>query len=71
MRYVFARLHQKQDEETYRIYLTDALYASVNGGQHMTKRYFDIIHPAPEVEEQRSPDEVKATILGKLRGLKK
>lgn len=69
LRYVSARLRQKRDEETYRIYLTDALFASVNGGQHMTKRYFDIIHPAPEVEEQRSPEEIKSKISDGLRRL--
>lgn len=67
MRYVIARLHRKKDEETYRIYITDALYAAVNGGQHMTKRYYDILHPAPEVEDQRSPEEVKTKIVDGLR----
>lgn len=69
MRYFFVRRHQKLDEETYRIYLTDALYASVNGGQHMTKRYVEIIHPAPEAEEQRSPEEIKSKISDGLRRL--
>lgn len=69
MRYFFARLHQKQEEETYRIYLTDALFASVNGGQRMTKRYIEILHPAPEVEEQRSPEEIKSKISDGLRRL--
>lgn len=67
MRYVIARLHRKKDEETYRIYITDALYAAVNGGHHMTKRYYDILHPAPEVEDQRSPEEVKTKIVDGLR----
>jgi hypothetical protein len=35
----------------------------------MTKRYFEILHPAPEVEEQRSPEEIKAKISNGLRGL--
>lgn len=69
MRYFFARLHKKQEEETYRIYLTDCFFASVNGGQRMTKRYFEILHPAPEVEEQRSPDEIKSKISDGLRRL--
>lgn len=35
----------------------------------MTKRYFEILHPAPEVEEQRSPDEIKSKISDGLRRL--
>ena len=35
----------------------------------MTKRYYDIIHPAPEVEEQRSPEEIKSKISDGLRRL--
>lgn len=69
MRYVFARLHQKRDEEAYRIYLTDCLYASVNGGQTMTKRYYELLHPDPVVEEQRSPEEIKSKITEGLRRL--
>ena len=68
MRYVLARLRQKRDEETYRIYLTDALFASVNGGQHMIKRYYELLHPVEEVE-QRNPQEIKDKIVGGLRRL--
>lgn len=68
MRYFSTRLHMRQQEETYRIYLTDALFALVNGGQQMTKRYIEILRPQ-EVEEERSPQEIKDKIAEGLRRL--
>lgn len=70
MRYVGVRRKQKAEDDTYRIFVTDALFALVNGGQHMTKRYFDVLHPAPEKpEERRSPQEIKDKIVDGLRRL--
>lgn len=69
MRYVFVRLRQKQEEETYRIYLTDALYAEVNGGQTLTKRYIELLHYDEKEVEERSPEEIKDKIANGLRRL--
>lgn len=59
MRYVEARLKQKQRDEAYRIYVTDALKAiSENtskfaGGQYMNKRYVDDFLPEPTEKEEK------------------
>lgn len=71
MRYVLARLKEKRDEETYRIYLTDCLYAAVNGGHKMAKRYYDLVHnETVENAVEKDPDEIKSKIVGGLRRLK-
>lgn len=58
MRYVEARLKQQQQDETYRIYVTDALKAisestaKFAGGQYMNIRYADNKQPEPAKEEK-------------------
>lgn len=65
-----ARLRQQKREETYRIYLTDALmaianntsnYVGINGlvqaGAHLDYRYADTLYPQkPEKQEEQKED---------------
>lgn len=73
MRYAVARHKAKERETAYRIYITDGIKciaentARYVGGQHLTKRYIDIIDPKPE--DERSGDEIAADVITRL-GLK-
>ena len=57
MRYVEAKLKIQQRDETYRIYVTDALKvisesaSKFAGGSYLTKSYNEIIEPQPQIEE--------------------
>lgn len=60
-----SRLKQISEEETYRIYVTDALKAITNNTAHltkngltMTKRFSDFISKTPEEPDEN--DEIKA-----------
>lgn len=70
MRYVEAKLKEKQRNETYRIYVTDALKfiaentAKFAGGSYMSSRYNDLLRPAPA--ETRTAEEVINNIRAKL-----
>ena len=67
-----SRLSQEREARLYRIYVTDALMGIMNtlhiayGGGIITERYIDLLDPQPE--ETRSAEEIKNTILSKLRG---
>lgn len=61
MRYVEARCQLHDREETYRIYVADALKAI--GGLNV--RYTDLFG----VKETRTAEEIKSTISGKLAQL--
>lgn len=74
MRYVYARIARERREETYRIYLTDSLFALVNGGQKMTARYVDIVNPKPEEDGKKAEadsQEIKNKIANGLRRMMK
>lgn len=69
-------MQKKQEDTAYRFYVTDCLFALVNGGQTMTKRFYDIIHPAIETpetkqEEKKEEEKVVNRIAGGLRGIAK
>ena len=75
MRYVEARLKQNQQDETYRIYLTDALKAisesasKFAGGQYMNLRYAELTTSEPAKEEKeedtRTAEEFARDVLKK------
>lgn len=68
MRYAYIRLREKGMEKVYRIYVTDALYALTKGGQHMTKRWIDVVDPDRNVvDETRTPEEIINGIRDKLK----
>ena len=78
MRYAIARCAQHQKNELYRVYVTDTLkniaentaaVCAQNGanGKYITKRYYELLHPAPE--DNRSADEIITSIKNKLKGL--
>lgn len=70
MRYVEARFNQYRRDETYRIFVTDALYASQRG-LSVTVRYADLAHPKPEKPaDNRTQDEIVAQVWGAIRGKK-
>lgn len=75
LRYVIARLSQKERDMAYRIYLTDCLRfigqstaesAKTAGGEgkYITARFADFLHP--KSEETRTGEEIIADILRKL-----
>lgn len=69
MRYVAARFHMNDREETYRIYVTDALYALTNRGLSLTKRYQEILHPAQEKpKDNRSVQEIVSQVWSGIKG---
>ena len=65
---------KKQNEKQYRAYITDALMAITEtladryGGRKMTMRWMEMIQP-PKPEDTRTGEEIKASIVGKLRKL--
>lgn len=68
MRYAYIRLREKGADKVYRIYVTDALYALTNRGQHMTKRWIDVVDPDRNVvDETRTPEEIINGIRDKLK----
>ena len=69
MRYVEARIKQSKRDNTYRIYVTDALYAIANGGLSMTTRYADLINPQPEKpKDTRTQDEIVKQVWRGITG---
>lgn len=78
LRYAVAKCAQQQKNELYRVYVTDTLkniaentanVSAANGvsGKYSTKRYYDVLHPAPE--DNRSAEEIITSIKDKLNGL--
>lgn len=72
-RYVASKAKKSMEEQAYRDYTCEALRllthsnAEITGkGSYLTVKYNDLIHPKPE--DTRTGDEIKADILGKLRG---
>lgn len=67
---------RRQEEEQYRIYITDALKtltentAKMFGGATMKMRYAELIDPEPQKEETRTAEEVVDSIKEKLEKLK-
>lgn len=69
MRYVAARFRMFDREETYRIYVTDALYALTNRGLTLSKRYKEILQPAPEKpKDNRSVEEIVSQVWSGIKG---
>lgn len=62
MRYVIARSEELNRERAYRIYVTDALKASLLGGK--AERYEDLFKPT----DTRSAEEIVSSIRKKLGG---
>ena len=54
----------QEEEQIYKIYVTDTLKA-ISEGKHLTDRYYDYIKP--KKWETRSADEIKVSILNKLK----
>lgn len=69
-----AILKKEQEEKLFRIYLTDGIKAitetltALNRGNGATlnKRFYELLEP--HKEETRTSEEIKSTILKKLRG---
>lgn len=69
MRYVRARFEKDMRERTYRIYVSDCLYALVNGGLELVHRYADIIDPAPKKKtDERTQEEIVAQVWRGITG---
>lgn len=57
-------------DDVYKTYVTDALRvltentAQMSGGKHLSIRYYDVIHPAPD--ETRTEDEIITSIFSKI-----
>lgn len=69
MRYVEARADKQRRDNTYRIYVTDCLYAIANRGLTITKRYADIINPEPEKpKDTRTQAEIVAQVWSGIKG---
>lgn len=75
MRYAVARFKTQIREATYRNYVTDALYAVVNGGHFqmtLTKRYAELVQPQePQKEDTRTQEEIVADVWAAIKGKKK
>ena len=74
MRYAAARQKENFRETAYRNYVTDALFAVVNGGHFqfsLTKRFADIFDPTPVPnEDNRSMDEIVDAVWSGFEGKK-
>lgn len=70
MRYVIARYKAEQREMAYRIFVTDCLRITTENtadlskeGSYISKRYYDIINPAPV--DDRTGDEIVLDIISR------
>lgn len=69
MRYVSARYGLYQREMAYRIYVGESLRmisesaAKFGGGEYMTKKFVDLIHPQ-ETDERTAEEIIAGTIKG-------
>ena len=68
MRYVKAKWQERQQDLTYRIYITDGLWAITNKGT-LTERYKDLLKKKPQKVDNRSGNEIAADVIQRL-GLK-
>lgn len=65
MQYAYARILR---ETMYQAYVTDVLKAIATntayrgGGEMLTARFFDCIHP-PKLQDQRTGDEIAADVI--------
>lgn len=70
MRYVIARFNKNSREVAYRNYVTDCLYALVNGGLTVTQRYCDLFaRKEPEKVDNRTTDEIVDDIWAGITGV--
>lgn len=73
MRYAVERFKQYERDEACRIFVTDALKVLTEntqrfaGGRAMSMRYYDLVHPAQEVKQEETGDEIIARLKGKLK----
>ena len=66
MRYVKCKWQERQQDLTYRIYITDSLYC-IGRNKMLEKRYYDVINP-PKIDN-RSGNEIAVDVIQRL-GLK-
>ena len=67
-RYAQARYKKHGDDEIYRHYIADALYALDRGNNmHLSKRYSETIAPGP-AETDIDPQEIVKRVWAKIRG---
>ena len=64
VQYVAVREHRRAEEEAYRIYVTDALYALVRRDQMLNRRFIDVLRPR-KIEE---PEEIIARFRAAFGG---
>lgn len=64
MRYALARYAERQREEAYRIYMTDAAYLQ---GQNkaFSQRYYELINP--RTIDRRTGDEIAADVITNMQ----
>ena len=66
---IYAEYKRQQEEQTYRIYITEAIKlltentAKVVRGQMISERYYEIINHKQKHEEKKSGDEVVLDIV--------
>lgn len=69
MRYCTARGNERERNEAYRVYVTDALRivsentAKFVGGHSIGKRYIDVVRPRKQ--DERSCEEITADIIAR------
>lgn len=69
MRYVEARFEQNRRENTYRIYVSDCLYAIANGGLTVNTRYAELIDTRPQKpKDTRTMEEIVAQVWSGIEG---
>ena len=74
MDYCFEMAKRDRDREIFEVYVSDGLkallegFSHVFGGQHLSKRYYDILHPPKPVKEE--PKEIIDRIKNKIRGIR-
>lgn len=66
-RYAAAQARAAHEDEIYRVYLTDALYALSRRDSCVSRRYADLISPLAEREEE-DPQAVIDHVRAKLSG---
>ena len=61
-------------DEIYCIYITDALKtisentAALSGGSHVSKRFYDILHPTKAEIDNRTGDEIANDVIASICG---
>ena len=64
VRYILAKEKRRTEEEAWRLYVSDALYALCRRDVTLSKRFKDILHPVKDEEPEAIIARIRAALGG-------